>query len=206
MTGLHPPKVETFNLRTSVNTDPKGFPRPVDRWELGHRGDDPGSSTLYMARPADHPRFGYLESWLLPRLDLRVNRFHFRNGTGHGRYPDQQLYIDIALVEPTGPTGELWRTTDLYIDVVTYAGGQWEILDLDELADAMSAGHLEPPLVHQALRSAQRLVDGMSASGSVEHFLISCGYPLTWAAPDTIALAPAGAEPTPQQQRWRHGS
>ena len=66
---LHPVKVEFFDTATDVNTDPKGYLRSVETY----RETDFG---LYMARGANHPRFGYLESWLLPDLGLRVNKFH----------------------------------------------------------------------------------------------------------------------------------
>lgn len=189
MSGTHPPKVESFDTGNSVNTDPKGFARPVDAW--GHLPGDP-AATLYMARPADHPRFGYLESWLLPRLDLRVNRFHFRNGTGHGPWPGQELYVDIALVDPpASDTDTVWRTTDLYIDVVTYAADRWEILDLDELGEALVTGHLDTGMVQRALTAAQRLVTGMAATGSVEGFLHTEGFDLTWSDPSVIELQPA---------------
>lgn len=185
MNGAHPPKVETFDTASNVNIDPKGFTRQVDRW-----GGD--STALYMARPADHPRFGYLESWLLPALDLRVNRFHFRNGSGHGPYPGQELYVDIALVDPpASPEDAEWRTTDLYIDLVTYAEERWELLDLDELGDALTAGLLDAETSRRALSSAQQLVTGLVTEGSVERWLITRGFNLNWADPDTVTLAPA---------------
>ena len=51
---LHPVKRETFNTAEYTNTDPKGFLREVDTYTETDFG-------LYMARGADHPRFGYLE-------------------------------------------------------------------------------------------------------------------------------------------------
>ena len=63
----HPPKVETFDLREMVNTDPKGFQRKVDEF----RTLTP--SRLYMRRGMDHPKFGYLESFLLADEGLRIS-------------------------------------------------------------------------------------------------------------------------------------
>lgn len=195
MTTAHPPKVETFDTDKGINTDPKGFDRAVDRWATLPPEASYGTSAgpprgLYMARPADHPRFGYLESWLLPALDLRVSRFHFRNGSGHGPYPGQELYIDIALTETPLPGGRVWRTTDLYIDVVTYAGGRWEILDLEELGDALVAGHLSPEQTCRALTAAQKVVTGIVTAGSAEEFLSRQGYNLHWADPADVVPAP----------------
>lgn len=70
---LHPVKKETFNTTEHINVDPKGYLREVDSYKVTDFG-------LYMARGANHPRFGYLESWLLPKLSLRANIFHFREG------------------------------------------------------------------------------------------------------------------------------
>ncbi|MCJ7859289.1 DUF402 domain-containing protein [Corynebacterium kalidii] len=176
MSDLHHPKTETFDIAGKVNTDPKGFRRQVERWALR-------DGMLYMARPADHPRFGYLESWLIPDLDLRVNRFHFRDGHG-GRFPGQDLYVDIARTEPADG---LWRTTDLYVDLVTYAGGRWEVLDLEELGEALTAGYIDAPTAARALGASQQLIDGMLGAGGVEPWLASRGFRLSWA--DTVDYA-----------------
>lgn len=208
MVDIHPPKQETFVVDARINVDPKGFRRQVDRWELT-------DNALYMARPADHPRFGYLESWLIPHLDLRVSKFHFREGEG-GRFPGQDLYVDIALVDAsegkagtsvtgdtsdTGDTGDtddtaeirehgpLWTTTDLYVDLVTYSGGHWEILDLEELGGALTAGYIDSPTARRALEASQRLVTGMLDAGGVPRWLTSQGVDLDW-APE-VTLAPA---------------
>lgn len=196
MAGLHPPKIEVFDTATSINTDPKGFPRTVDRWDtisLASPKEPPeeSSEALYMARSADHPRFGYLESWLLPTVDLRVNRFHFRNGSGYGAYPHQDLYIDICRIEPPStPESSIWRTTDLYIDVVTYGGGFWEVLDLEELGEALLAGFVDAEIVSQALESAQRIIAGIVSTGSPEEYLRRQGFNLQWAQPESVILAP----------------
>lgn len=183
MSDLHAPKRELFDLDAATNTDPKGFVRDVDRWALH-------DNALYMARPADHPRFGYLESLLIPHLDLRVNRFHFRDGHG-GRFPGQDLYVDIALVDDDhtgGGTRRVWSTTDLYIDLVTYAAGRWEILDLEELGAALLAGYIDNHTTSRALTAAQRLVDGMLDHDTVESWLVSKGVDVQWA--DTVTPAP----------------
>lgn len=181
MSAAHPPKTESFDIAGLSNTDPKGFIRQVDQW---HQHD----GMLYMARPADHPRFGYLESWLIPPLDLRVNRFHFRDGEG-GRFAGQDLYVDIALIDRDDLQ---WRTTDLYVDLVTYAGGRWEVLDLEELGDALLAGHIDATTAARALESSQRLINGMLDEGGVDGWLTTQGFHLSWAEEVTLA-APESA-------------
>ena len=80
---LHPVKQETFDTAANINTDPKGFLREVDTFRVTDFG-------LYMGRGADHPEFGYLESWLLPELGLRANIFHWREGAGY----EHDFYLD----------------------------------------------------------------------------------------------------------------
>ncbi|HIW91309.1 MAG TPA: DUF402 domain-containing protein [Candidatus Corynebacterium avicola] len=182
MVDIHPPKQETFDVRGKTNTDPKGAVRPVDQYRLVDRA-------LYMARPADHPRFGYLESWLIPHLDIRVSIFHFRPGAP-GSLAGQQLYVDIAevTVEPDAADQQIWHTTDLYIDVVTYRGNRWEILDLEELGGALTRGYIDTATADRALTSAQRLVTGMLDAGGVAPWLAREGVQLTWAS--NVPLAP----------------
>ncbi|WP_394284307.1 DUF402 domain-containing protein, partial [Corynebacterium sp.] len=96
---LHPIKHESFDVSARVNTDPKGFLRQVDSYR-------PTDFGLYMARGADHPRFGYLESWLLPDLHLRANIFHFRPGVDE----PQDFYFDVADIERGAPDGGVWTT------------------------------------------------------------------------------------------------
>ena len=71
---------------------------------------------LYMARPTPgRVQFHYLESWLLPSLDLRASVFHFN--PGHER--DQDFYLDVGRYAP-GPTA--WLAEDHYLDLVVRTG------------------------------------------------------------------------------------
>ncbi|MBC3186132.1 DUF402 domain-containing protein [Corynebacterium sp. zg-331] len=176
-TDLHPIKQETFDLQTSVNVDPKGFPRRVDRFRVTDFG-------LYMARGADHPRFGYLESWLLPAWNLRANIFHFRPGVE----TRQHLYIDVAAITRQGG---LWRTRDLYVDLVSNPPAPVEVLDLDELAAAAHAGLIGSAEAELAMRATVAAVAGSSRHGeNPEEWLKAQGVTLTW-APE-VRLTPAG--------------
>lgn len=174
---LHPVKHETFDLAARTNTDPKGFVRAVEQY----RRTDSG---LYMARGADHPRFGYLESWLLPALDLRINRFHFRPGHDTG----QDLYIDIAAIEE-GRT--CWHTRDLYVDLVTFAD-RVEVRDLDELAAATYHRFIDAEESRRAMAATVRASRDLAAYGGVDPWLRSRGIVLTWAA--QVTLHPPGPE------------
>ena len=170
MADLHPVKLESFQIAEQVNVDPKGFTRPVDQFSI-QRG------ALYMARPADHPRFHYLESWLYPSLDIRVTWFHFRE-QARKDVPTQEMYVDIATVDNSDPDN--WTTRDLYIDVVTHRGGRLEVLDLDELGLALAAGHIDAEEGNRALHATQQLLDGINTHGNLHSWLSRHDYPLAW--------------------------
>lgn len=175
MVDLHPVKEELFDIPASINIDPKGYRRCVDKYVLTR-------DSLYMARGADHPRFGYLESWLLPKLSLRVNLFHFRP---HIR-TTQTWYCDIADITLDG---DAMRTRDLYIDIVSHQDWQFEVLDVDELAAATAAGLLSADDAEHAITATLRAVEGLAgAEGDLMAWLRSEGYSLTWA--DSVTLEP----------------
>ncbi|MDR7329011.1 DUF402 domain-containing protein [Corynebacterium guangdongense] len=173
---LHPVKVEFFDTSTDVNTDPKGFLRSVETY----RETDFG---LYMARGANHPRFGYLESWLLPELNLRANIFHFRDGVDER----QDFYFDIAEISREGG---VWRSRDLYVDLVSVTGEPLDVLDIDELAAATSAGLITAEDAELAIEATLRAVDGITRHGDdAMAWLAALGYDLTWAG--QVELTPA---------------
>ncbi len=214
MADLHKVKQETFDIARAINIDPKGFERAVDAYELlsalpvtehpspvhpssEHPSPEHPSPVLYMRRPTPgHPRFHYLESWLVPHLDIRLNKFHFFEGIE----PTQDLYIDIAFIDiDDATTPATWRTRDLYVDVVTHlpeASSQEQsqlssnyapstssktkvqLLDLDELGEALLAGYITADEAHRALDSTQRLLDGLHEHGSVVDWLATQGVRL----------------------------
>lgn len=163
--AAHPPKLETFDLDTMTNTDPKGFVRPVDEYRRVPWG-------LYMARPADHPRFHYLESWLLPAMGLRATVFHFT--PGHEQ--DQDHYVDIG---DFTDAGRVWRSEDHYLDLVVRTGRSTELLDVDELFDARLAGLIDQRSAEAAVRRMAAAVDGIAAHGhDLLAWLASLGMPI----------------------------
>ncbi|MCZ9289428.1 DUF402 domain-containing protein [Corynebacterium evansiae] len=204
MADLHKVKQETFDLARATNIDPKGFERAVDAYELSPNQPATVQSdtthpnpVLYMRRPTPgHPRFHYLESWLVPHLDIRLNKFHFFDGIE----PTQDLYIDIAFIEiDDATTPPTWRTRDIYVDVVThlpeapspeqsqssssYVPGtssktKVQVLDLDELGEALLAGYITADEARRALDSTQRLLDGLHEHGSVADWLATQGVRL----------------------------
>ena len=172
MSDLHVPKLETFDVSAAANVDPKGFVRGVDVFETHPHG-------LYMGRGADHPQFGYLESWLLPDLGLRANIFHFRPGVA----ATSHRYLDVAEVT-RGPgsdaangafaTGDdpitrdaafdVWRTRDLYLDLVVL-DGEVRVDDADELTAAVAAGLVDAETGAWAIERASRRTTATSMHG-----------------------------------------
>ena len=185
MVDLHPVKSETFLVPERINIDPKGFKRAVDTYTETDFG-------LYMARGADHPDFGYLESWLLPELNLRVSIFHFRDkdksdsstsGTTRSDY-----YVDIVdiAVDTTNDTST-WRTRDLYVDLSCVVGEPVDVLDIDELAASTSAGIITADEAERAIEATLTAVEGITRhDDNILEWLTSQGYPLTWA--DNVTL------------------
>lgn len=177
MTDLHPVKRETFDTTAKLNVDPKGFLREVDVYTQTSFG-------LYMARGADHPKFGYLESWLLPELSLRANIFHFRAGAEQ----HQDYYFDIAQIEVDGP---VWHYRDLYVDLLSVTGEPVDVQDIDELAAATSAGLITAAEAESAIETTLTAVEGITRHrDDAMAWLRSLGVELTWA--DQVELVPAG--------------
>ncbi|WP_448853434.1 DUF402 domain-containing protein [Corynebacterium frankenforstense] len=177
MADLHPVKRETFDTDSRTNTDPKGFLREVDTYRVTDFG-------LYMARGADHPKFGYLESWLLPELNLRANIFHFRPGVP----ADQEYYFDVAAIEAEGG---VWSTRDLYVDLISTAGRPVDVQDIDELAAATSAGFISCEEAEQAITTTLEAVEGITRhADDPMAWLADRGIELEWA--DDVVLTPAG--------------
>ena len=151
--ALHQPKREFFDVAAGTNTDPKGVVRQVDRFRTTAAG-------LYMARPADHPRFDYVESWLLPTLDLRITDFHFTSGNEMA----QEFYVDVMTID-NEPGSPLWRTVDLYLDIICCPGSFTETLDIDEFVAATARGVLDEATAHRAMSAAVRAATGIAACG-----------------------------------------
>ncbi|MDO4910475.1 MAG: DUF402 domain-containing protein [Corynebacterium sp.] len=189
MNALHPVKEEKFDLSKSVNKDPKGFLRDVDVFRVTDFG-------LYMARGADHPKFGYVESWLLPELGLRANVYHYRNDadSGVGDGGKEQFYIDVADISVDG---DIWSTRDLYVDLLANDGVPVEVLDIDELAAATSAGLITAEEAERAIENTLAAVEGITRHrDSLLDWLAANGYTLDWADPESITLTPAQASTT----------
>ncbi|GAA4860256.1 DUF402 domain-containing protein [Actinomycetospora straminea] len=166
--GIHAPKTETFDVAARTNTDPKGFVRAVDVYREEAFG-------LYVSRPMpDHPTLTHLRSWLLPALGIRVTDFSWKPGAERM----QDHYIDIVDITRDGST---WWTEDHYVDLVVHTGEHTEVLDLDELAEAVAAGLLDPARAERALTTSHRTLAGLAEHGhDLERWLARHDVTLTW--------------------------
>jgi hypothetical protein len=164
----HPPKIETFDLDAMTNVDPKGFVRPVREFRSEPFG-------LFVARDfIEHPTINAMESWLLPDLGLRVTDWFFHPG----QEPDQDFYLDVVSIEVNG---RCWRTEDHYLDLVLRSGRSVEVIDTDELLDAVLAGLLDRDSAQNALVTAYRTVEGLARHGyRLDRWLAAMGASPTW--------------------------
>lgn len=132
---------------------------------------------LYVARPTPgRAQFHYLESWLLPSLGLRATVFHFN--PGHER--DQDYYLDVGEYTP-GP--DVWRSEDHYLDIAVRTGTGAELVDVDELLDAVRLGLVTPEAAEQAVHRAVDTIDGLARNRyDLSGWLAGKGMELTWRA------------------------
>lgn len=130
---------------------------------------------LYMARPTPgRAQFHYLESWLLPSVGLRASIFHFN--VGHER--DQDHYLDVAEVTRDG---HVWRSEDHYLDLVLRTGRGVELLDVDELMQAVREGLVESDAAERAVHRAAAAIDGLARHDyHLDRWLADLQMRLTW--------------------------
>ncbi|MGH3801001.1 MAG: DUF402 domain-containing protein [Pseudonocardiaceae bacterium] len=165
---IHPPKVELFDLDAMTNTDPKGIVRTVREYRVERFG-------LYLVRDVvDHPSICALESWLLPDMGLRITDwFYF---PGHER--DEDFYVDVVRIDVDA---RRWRTEDHYLDLIVRTGRSVDVVDTDELLDAVAAGLLDRSAAQVALATTYRTVEGLARHGyRLDRWLPTVGARPTW--------------------------
>ncbi len=165
---IHPPKVELFDLDAMTNTDPKGVVRPVREYRVEPFG-------LYLARDVvDHPSICALESWLLPEMGLRITDwFH-----PPGHEWEEHFYVDVVRIDIDA---RRWRTEDHYLDLIVRTGCGVDVVDTDELLDAVVAGLLDRSAAQTALDTTYQTVNGLARHGyRLDRWLSTVGAWPTW--------------------------
>ncbi|HEX3304876.1 MAG TPA: hypothetical protein VHS32_01355, partial [Streptosporangiaceae bacterium] len=72
-----------------------------------------------------------------------------------------EWYVDMVCIQARRDDGQLvYHVTDEYADIIVEGmGPAYRMIDLDQLADAMSAASIDTARAAEALRCAQRFVD-----------------------------------------------
>lgn len=130
---------------------------------------------LYMARPAPgRAQFHYIESWLLPSLNLRATVFHFNPGYER----DQDYYLDIGQYTVDG---DRWHGEDHYLDLVVRTGRDVQLTDAEELLTAVAAGLLSVDAGERAIHTAVATVDALARHDyELDRWLSGIGMSVVW--------------------------
>ena len=84
----------------------------------------------------------------------------------------------------------MWATRDLYVDLVSLTGNPIDVLDIDELAAATSAGLITAEESEKAIDVTLNAVEGITRhDDDAMQWLRTLGMDLTWA--DNVELTPA---------------
>jgi hypothetical protein len=81
-----------------------------------------------------------------------IGRFHRADGSLTG------IYSNI-LTPPVFERGEVWRTTDLFLDVWIPRGGSPRVLDREEFDEAVKSGWIDDATRGRALDEVERILD-----------------------------------------------
>lgn len=133
--------------RTVTGRD--GLAHPLDRCVLA--GD-----AMYFARHgAADPRIAYQERWVLPAQGWVVIRWTLHEGAEPTGF---DWYVDIDRVD----TGEgQWTVTDRYLDLIAREHNGYEVLDADELAEAVESAAITVAEAVATLRALESLCSGL---------------------------------------------
>lgn len=140
------------------------YRRPPDREEIFEQTvieRSPGGVVTFLeatplARPLEHDGHVLLEDgapavWFtFPGEWHDIGRFHLRDGSFTGFYAN--ILTPVQFVAP-----DLWRTTDLFLDVWLPAGGEATVLDRTELTAAVEQEWVEEEVAERAASEAERL-------------------------------------------------
>ena len=106
----------------------------------------------YVAGPVPaHDEVAVFQRWLLPEPGWVIGCFSLHP---HAQPVPWDWYIDLATI---GTAPDQWRVSDHYIDVIVFEDQRYELLDLDEFAEALEEGLLSIEAGLATLRSSHRL-------------------------------------------------
>lgn len=90
----------------------------------------------------------------LPGAHHDIGRFHTPAGELTGFYAN--ILTPVEILPPSGGA-DVWRTTDLFLDVFLTPEGRVHVLDEDELHGAVRRGWVDRPTARTARLEAARL-------------------------------------------------
>lgn len=104
------------------------------------------------------------QKWLFPELGWFVGCATVRTDADPNDW-----YVDLVEIDVSA---DRWHVKDYFIDVALYDGDRYEVLDLDEFADAVESGQLSREAGLWTLRSLHRLCSDLTdADYRMESFL-----------------------------------
>ena len=90
----------------------------------------------------------------------------------------EHFYVDVVRIDVDA---RCWRTEDHYLDLIVRPGRGVDVVDTDELLDAVVAGLLNRAAAQAALATAFRTVDGLARHGyRLDRWLPTVGAWPTW--------------------------
>lgn len=140
---------------------------------------------LYFERPfVNHAAIRELRAYLVPAEGWQICQYIPHQGTHWCDW-----YVDICRITVSA---EGWVMDDLFLDLGVHDGKGYDLLDADELADALASGEISTAEAMYALRSTQRLAEALAATGYLMQPLVA-GLLAGTAASEVASTDGAGA-------------
>lgn len=129
---------------------------------------------FYAARPfINHPKYSYWEAFLIPHLNLQLNKYYQHSG----KYWCD-AYIDIATIKITK---EKLIVTDLFIDICVSEQQRAYVLDFKDFDEALKQSLMSPELITTALTSFEYLMNSLAKHNyAVQSFLDAENIAIDW--------------------------
>lgn len=92
-----------------------------------------------------------------------IGRFHTPEGELTGFYAN--ILTPVEIFPAAEDDADVWRTTDLFLDLFVTPAGDVHVLDEEELLEAVRNGWLDEPTARGATEEARRLA-GLARAGA----------------------------------------
>lgn len=154
-------KRDVIHTELGMHVTAKGTSYPFDRLQRF------GTAICMEREFRNHPTVRYLQAYLLPEQGWQVCKY-----TPHQGAHWCDWYVDICRIEEQEGN---YVVTDLYLDVGVHEGKGYDLLDCDELGEALGDGHITVEMARGALDSLQRLCEALAQHNyRMERLLATC--------------------------------